>query len=410
MKLFGSIALYILLLSTPIYANENISPVAVTLNTNGGDLTNAVSGQIYMYPGISFADQPRFYGWDRNQIRTYFEYLTATTRTGNWSFVTWRFPNNLVFNIDSIVNQDIEATAIWLPTGNAGWGSDIAIGPGSGNPDDFAFFTNPGLGLVNIHFNPMGGRFTYTGTAAVRRLQISRNQPFNSTFYTTNTINNNNGYRIAVERNGFIFDGWYIGDSNNLLTGADTFTNTTTMHARWRPTGTLSTIHFAPSGGTWEDGSTSIRSQAVARSSNLANNGIKSWESFNMNPSRVGFVFDGWENPHTREEFDLTTNIYGISTTIQALWTPSPRVNITFNPNWGTWEDGGTRNLIKDIPRGESISTYTQNNITAFVGRPTREGYRFDGWFIGGGNPFNQNYVVNSNLTVTARWVRTPNP
>lgn len=298
---------------------------------------------------------------------------------------------NQWFSNSASVNSNLNL--VWTNTAGGWWPGWPGWGWGS-----------PGTGSISLTFNPRGGTWPGGGSGS-RSYNINSNQTIQNRFgFTTWDLNNNSN--LTPSRSGFSFSGWYIGTTSNSLTANSSFNSSSTLNARWHPTGTTSTINFNTNGGTWvSGGGSSTRGQTVARNNNLANNGIQSWEAINMVPQRPGFTFNGWENTSTGAVFTLNTNVSSQTVNIQARWTANNNRSITFNPQGGTWPIGGTSNIVRTIPNGASVSSHTGQSLANFIYTPTRNGFAFEGWYIGTTNtPFTVNTTINNNMTVNARW------
>ena len=105
-------------------------------------------------------------------------------------------------------------------------------------------------------------------------------------------------------------------------------------------------------------------------------------------PSRDGYTFDGWylgEN-----EYNFSTPING-NITLIAHWTLIPAINnylVTFNSN------GGSSITSQTIEEGKTASKPAD---------PSRDGYTFDGWYLGE-NEYNFSSPINGNITLVAHW------
>ncbi|WP_345061176.1 InlB B-repeat-containing protein [Leifsonia kafniensis] len=110
-------------------------------------------------------------------------------------------------------------------------------------------------------------------------------------------------------------------------------------------------------------------------------------------PTRLGYLFGGWFTaPTGGTAWGVGTTISG-NTTVYGRWTADPRT-VSF-----------------DAQGGSSVAAVVTNNgfvITAPTA-PTRDGYRFLGWFTAttGGTAWNFDAPVTTNVTAFARWVET---
>ena len=111
-------------------------------------------------------------------------------------------------------------------------------------------------------------------------------------------------------------------------------------------------------------------------------------------PTRDGYAFDGWftaANGGRQVTPETTVNLSG-SQTLYAHWTAG-RCVVTFDANGGSVS--------------QSSKIVTQGGIYGELPTPTRDGYRFDGWFTaGGGKQITASTLVNlsGNQTLYAHW------
>lgn len=114
------------------------------------------------------------------------------------------------------------------------------------------------------------------------------------------------------------------------------------------------------------------------------------------NPTKDGFIFDGWFWDNGTFEVPFTANLL-LDTpieddlTVYAKWTIN-QYTITFNSNQGT-----------------AVSSITQDYGTTVIQPtdPTREGYTFDGWYSDAG--LTQAYTFSTmpaeDITLYGRWI-----
>jgi len=99
---------------------------------------------------------------------------------------------------------------------------------------------------------------------------------------------------------------------------------------------------------------------------------------------REGYIFKGWN-------IDLTT----ITTDkiVKAEWEEvSKGMAVTFDPNGGILQD----EEIVYVKKGEKVSAPKD---------PIREGYTFDGWFVGNEKWSFIGYTITNDITITAQWI-----
>lgn len=107
-------------------------------------------------------------------------------------------------------------------------------------------------------------------------------------------------------------------------------------------------------------------------------------------PVREGYRFDGWyltDSYLTDQKVKFPYQVDG-DRTLHAKWVK--RCTIKFDT-----KDGGTE--IPDVVQDEGYTV-------ARPADPTRENYRFAGWYLGG-SEYNFDSVVSQDLTIEAKWV-----
>lgn len=107
-------------------------------------------------------------------------------------------------------------------------------------------------------------------------------------------------------------------------------------------------------------------------------------------PIREGYRFDGWyltDSYLTEQKVKFPYQVDG-DRTLHAKWVK--RCTIKFDT-----KDGGTE--IPDVVQDEGYTV-------AKPADPTRENYRFAGWYLGG-REYNFDSVVSQDLTIEAKWV-----
>ena len=122
-------------------------------------------------------------------------------------------------------------------------------------------------------------------------------------------------------------------------------------------------------------------------------------EKMPANPSRGDdWKFLGWKYDVNGVEtaFTKDTVITG-DITVYATW--EKRVKITFNPNGGTI--GGKDKVEIYVDKGGSIG-----EELAKSNEPTRTGYRFKGWFVGGKEFTDFDKVLDADIELVAQWVQ----
>lgn len=173
-------------------------------------------------------------------------------------------------------------------------------------------------------------------------------------------------------KKGYTFAGWYSGDS--LYDFTTPVTDDLTMEAHW--TKNTYTVSFDSNGGS------DVDSQQVE---------YKDTASQPDNPTLDGYTFQGWTLDG--DPYDFNTPVTS-SITLKALWSKNTPVakkhTVTFDSGKGSKVDSQT------VKEGDPVSK---------PDNPTREGYTFNGWLLGG-DPYDFTTPVMQDLTLTASWTK----
>lgn len=173
---------------------------------------------------------------------------------------------------------------------------------------------------------------------------------------------------------GYSFEGWYNG--NTEFKFSDSITEDITLTAHWKQN--KYTVTFDTDGGS------AVASQDVAHGS----------KATNQTTTKAGFTFVEWQLNGQTYDFNtaVTANI-----TLKAKWEVDANaeiVTITFNAAGGVL----TSTTLTILKGGHAAS----------LPQPTRDGYSFDGWYVGDVE-FTTSTVVNEDITVTAKWTSSSN-
>ena len=181
-------------------------------------------------------------------------------------------------------------------------------------------------------------------------------------------------------REGYIFDGWEPELNLTNVTENRTFT------AKWaEPQPQQWTVTFILGDGGVYAGSQTLLNQTI-------NNG-ESATALTENPTREGYIFDGWE-----PELNLTNVTENRTFTAKWVEQQPQQWTVTFVLGDSGVYAGSQTLLNQTINNGDSATALTED--------PTREGYIFEGW-----EPELDLTNVTENRTFTAQWVeQQPQP
>ena len=171
-------------------------------------------------------------------------------------------------------------------------------------------------------------------------------------------------------KTGHTFAGWYLGDAPYVFTTP--VTGNITLTAHWTPV--EYTVTFDSAGGS------DVPEQKVQY-------GSKATEP--ADPTKSSYTFEGWLL--NGAPYDFETPVTG-NITLVADWSyiqpPVTRYTVTFDP------DNGEDTFTSTVVAGNAVSEPKE---------PEKDGYTFDGWYLGD-EPYVFTTPVNGNITLTAHW------
>ncbi len=376
--------------------------------------------------------------------------VNTFTRTG-YTFKNWNTNANgsgttytnqqSVKNLTSVNGGTVTLYAQWVANTytvkfdeNNGSGSmpSQTYSVGETKPLSVNTFTRTGYKFKNWNTKADGSGMTYTNQQSVTNLASSGETITLYAQWERNTytvvFNRNNGsgtmssqpFNVgeaqALSANTFTRKGYTFKDWNTSQNGSGmTYTNqqsvtnlaysgeTITLYAQW--TANTYKIHFNanyPAGtsytGTMQDITNIKYGTLITLPQNqfvIANYQFSYWK----------YSKDGtWTTCNDKATISNATAVNGNIVEFFAKWQAvAPEIHysrVTFNANGGTL---GIEYI--DVIQGQSITqTCNQTHDDVPNLTPTKDGYRFVGWKLGN-EIFNEQSVVNSDVTVTAEWV-----
>ncbi|MBO4863580.1 MAG: InlB B-repeat-containing protein [Eubacterium sp.] len=183
-------------------------------------------------------------------------------------------------------------------------------------------------------------------------------------------------------KSGFTFAGWYTDSA--LTTPFDfnePITKNTTIYAKWidATDSVTYTVAFNTNGGS------PVSSQSVK-------SGEKAVKP--ADPVKEGYIFDGWyKDSECKTVFDFNTPITE-PIMLYAKWIDASAIKthtVTFNTN------GGSKVASQTVVHGKKA---------ALPDDPTKEGYKFEGWFSDSAltKPFEFNDPITDDVMIYAKW------
>lgn len=188
------------------------------------------------------------------------------------------------------------------------------------------------------------------------------------------------------KREGYDFIGWYTGkDAGVLVEAATVYHNVKAniLYAHWSKN--MYTLSINPNGGSY-NGSTAINSFPLYFGD----------QKEVVNPTRTGYIFDGWELKGNGSKIDGGTFQMGYENTeLKAKWVIKD-VTLTVDPKSGTWEGSNELQTFELSYRD-----------TKEIPDPVREGYTFTGWTYETENATLNGKVLTmgeKDILLTANW------
>ena len=180
---------------------------------------------------------------------------------------------------------------------------------------------------------------------------------------------------LSLSRGGYDFDGWEVNGKTYRYPESFTVMGDTTLTARWTKLLTV-TVDYG------------IEGMSPVKAS------VRSGEKYTLPaaPGRDGYAFDGWTVGETTykalSEVDVED---GMSVT--AKWTKLHTVTVVY----GT--DYSHSTVTETVKDGDSFTLPVS---------PQREGYEFDGWYVGETDLHKYPYIIRitNDTTITAKWTK----
>ena len=200
------------------------------------------------------------------------------------------------------------------------------------------------------------------------------------------TVNDGDALPLPADpaRDGYRFLGWYDAETGgNRLDGTNTVTSDVTAYARWERIIPTYTLSYDLNGG---DGT-------IAPITLNEGDKVKIPAT---DPTRDGHRFLGWFTASDGGDKATADTVMNGNMTLYAHWERIiPTYTVTYDVN------GGNGSIVPtSVKEGGKVTIPTE--------KPTKDGYKFLGWFTApdGGDKITSDTVVNGNMTIHAHWER----
>ena len=342
-----------------------------------GWFAHATEGSTPITQITTLGDVTLFARWTLNQFTVTFD--TASLHDSTHTNETVFTINSSSFALTAPTNRTGHTFNGWWTTAEVNgerW-EDIptALRGTSGTQTLFARWT---ANTYNLTFNLNGGSFAYGITPPENGL-------FNS------TVN----FPTAPTRNGFTFAGWQVVGSEPLHTYAPNAAvsittipvNGLTFIAQWTARTDIE-VTFNPESGTLD-----VPSEATRNVSFNAQYGTLPVVN------RNGYTFVGWWTTPQGVEGGVE---------ITAATYVTNYNNHTLHARWSLITSTVSFNLNGGINHEDNPATFTVYDLPIVLANPTRNGYRFEGWYTEYyegvfSNPITE-ITTLGNVTLFARW------
>lgn len=346
------------------------SQYSVNFRTNGGsgiDEQSIEYGKTVSRPSNPSREGYTFEGWYSDEACTMQYDFKTEIKANTVIYANWLRNYTVSFETNG-------GTSIKQQTVISG---NTAYYPGSPTKEGYRFdgwFTNDSITSVYNFSSPVTQDITlYAGWTRI--WTVIFDSTGGSSVSSQKVVSGNYVLKPSnPSREGYAFNGWYEdSDFNTAYNFSTSVKNNITLYAGWIKT---YSITFDSNGGS------SVSSQTIKTGKTA---------SKPKNPSRTGYVFDGWySDVELTEAFDFTT-VIADDMTIFAGWTKVHTVCFETN--------GGSTVQSQSVVNG---------NTAVVPANPELPGYSFAGWYSDEACTKEYNFLneVKSDLAIYAKWLQ----
>ncbi|MDE7163914.1 MAG: InlB B-repeat-containing protein [Clostridiales bacterium] len=374
------------------YRVHVIDDLTVAFDTNGDNVTDCVESKVVNFK-TSYGELPdpkrvgyTFGGWytARTGGTRVYDSTTVTATQNHTLYARW---NVCTYNLDYDVTvaDEYKKTVEYnkqygaLPTPTQVGYDFVGWKDGEGNTIVASSLVQP--------TNYLSGTITLTAQWQIKYFTVTLNENYTDGTNWSMPVQEGADFElhnsITPTRAGYRFDGWYVAaDGNTKAAAKITVTADVTIYAHWTQ---MYTVTLAANGGQFGHDS------ATGYTTKVANGGEFSLH-WGIEPTRVGYKFDGWFTEKEGGE-DKTGVVIEVDRdfTLYAHWTQLFTVKLL----------NFDKSVIfsYEVAKGDTFDKHVNMVLID-------EDSRFDGWFtqLSGGNKVTEEFTVTANRTLYAQW------
>lgn len=357
-----------------LYANWTANAYTITYNANGGTLDDNTQSVVYdseVTLKTPSRDAYTFAGWYNGDVLVSSGVWTIAdnvTLVARWTKINFK----IAYNLNGGTNDGDNPLSYVISE------KDITINdPAKTGYTFLGWSVSDSNEKCKNYVIEAGawGDLSLTANWQANTYAITYDYNDGATEKTTQNVTFDSAYKLIVpSRNGYDFNGWYIGDEK-ITDGTYKTASDITLKATWKII--TYTISYDLGGGT----------VATANSTKYT---VETATFTLNNPTKTGYTFTGW----TLGDSDVKnlTAVIEKGSFGNLIFTACYAANnyiLSFDVN------GGNEPIT-------AISVTYDKSFT--LPTPTRTGYTFDGWYYNGNAVVNGIWKYVKNIELTAQW------